>query len=204
MTASDGELIERIRAGDRQAWADAYRLHANGVRVVARRVLGDHPPGGLSADDVVHEVFATMMRRKLPSDLVSLRGYLIVAARNVVLDAARRPSATREVATDLDQEVPPAPVADPEQLTIAAVLCGRVLEHLGALTENERYGFVQRVMMQRQRDEIARELGVTPQRVSQLVAGATAKLKRAISDVEEGPPSGPAREGPPAPRRRRR
>ncbi len=186
MTTSDRELIERIRAGERQAWGDAYRLHANVVRVASRRALGARRPGGLTSDDVVHEVFTKMMRRELPEGLVSLRSYLIVAARNVVLDAAKKPSATLDVVEDLEEKGPPAVGLDPEELTIHAALCMNVLKHLVELTENERYGFVQRVMMQRPRDEVAQELSVTPQRVSQLVVSATTRLKRAIRDVGEG------------------
>ncbi|MGH2732290.1 MAG: RNA polymerase sigma factor [Actinomycetota bacterium] len=186
MTTSDAGLIERIRAGERQAWGDAYRLHANVVRAASRQALGAQRPGGWTSDDVVHEVFTKMMRRQLPDDLVSLRGYLIVAARNVVLDALRRPSATLEMAEDPEAKMPPAAGADPEELVINAALCLDILEHLGELTGNERYGFVQRVMMQRDRGEIARELGVTPQRVSQLVVSATTKLRRAIREGGQG------------------
>jgi RNA polymerase sigma factor (sigma-70 family) len=186
MTASDSELIQRIRAGERQAWGEAYRLHANMVRIVSRRALGTQRPGGLSPDDVVHEVFAKMMRRDLPEDLMNLGSYLAAAARNVVLDAAKRPSARREVVENLEAKEPPAAGGpDPEELTINAALCVDVLQHLGELTEKERYGFVQRVMMERERDEIARELAVTPQRVSQLVVSATTKLKRAIREGGE-------------------
>lgn len=180
---SDRELIERIRAGDRQAWADAYRLYATDVRVAARRALGLQRPGGLTSDDVVHDVFTNMMRRALPEDLVSLRSYLVVAARHVVLDAVKSRSARLEMVEDVETNAPPALGEDPEELAISSALYVRVLEHLTELTQNERYVFVQRVMKERRRDEVAQELGVTPQRVSQLVAVATAKLGRVAKEA---------------------
>lgn len=87
---SDTDLLERLRAGDNDAYDALYREHAPAVR---RFALSVRRPG-IDVDDVVAEVFLRVLRAVRaghgPRDYV--RTYLITAVRRVVSEwlTARR------------------------------------------------------------------------------------------------------------------
>jgi RNA polymerase sigma-70 factor (ECF subfamily) len=58
-SASDELLIERVRAGSKEALGDIFRRYARAVRNVAFRILQDEA----EADDLVQEVFLFLFRK---------------------------------------------------------------------------------------------------------------------------------------------
>ncbi|MFF8729843.1 sigma-70 family RNA polymerase sigma factor [Streptomyces sp. NPDC015171] len=96
MPPADGELIERMRAGDDSAYAELYRRHADGVRRYARTCCRD----GHTADDLTAEVFARMLQavRGGSGPEHAVRAYLLTSVRRVAAHWAR--SARREQLVD--------------------------------------------------------------------------------------------------------
>jgi RNA polymerase sigma-70 factor, ECF subfamily len=84
---SDGELIERIGAGDRSAFDQLYRRYARPIFALALRRLGDRG----RAEDAVQEAFASVWRSA--GTYRAERGagahWLYAVARNAIVDRGR-------------------------------------------------------------------------------------------------------------------
>src|SRR5215475_2780330 len=118
----DGELVARLRAGDRAAVEQVYLAHHAAIRGFARRLVGD----ASSAEDIVHVAFVALPRaiRRFRGD-GSLRAFLIGVAANHsrrhVRSATRRRRATERLAAR--EEV------QPRVVDAAAALITRQMAH---------------------------------------------------------------------------
>ena len=90
---ADAELMARVAAGDRQAFATLYDRHVRAVYGAVLRYLRDPA----AAEEVVQETFLAMWQRpgRYAADKGSLVGWLLSIARNRAIDrlraASRRP-----------------------------------------------------------------------------------------------------------------
>lgn len=128
---TDGELIERIAAGDRDAFDELYRRFARAVLGLALRRLGDRG----RAEDAVQEAFAAVWRsaRSYRPERGTGAAWLYAIARNTIVNGLRR---TPEPTT----EAPDAPSGDPgpPEEAESAWLAWRVHRALEQLPEHER------------------------------------------------------------------
>jgi RNA polymerase sigma-70 factor, ECF subfamily len=103
---SDGELIERIGAGDRSAFDQLYRRYARPIFALALRRLGDRG----RAEDAVQEAFASVWRSA--GTYRSERGagahWLYAVARNAIVDRGRARGENPAEAAD-ETSVDPSP-----------------------------------------------------------------------------------------------
>jgi RNA polymerase sigma factor (sigma-70 family) len=94
---TDAELVDRVGAGDDQAFDELYRRHADGAWRMAQAVTGN----AHDAADAVAEAFARVLPALREGRLErsgAFRSYLYSAARNAGLDTLRR--GARTTATD--------------------------------------------------------------------------------------------------------
>lgn len=86
--SSDGPLLDRLRAGDEDALARVYDLHADLVFGLARRVTRDEQLAG----EITQDVFAYLWELPNRVDLTrgSLRSYLAVVTHRRAVDEIRR------------------------------------------------------------------------------------------------------------------
>jgi RNA polymerase sigma-70 factor (ECF subfamily) len=106
---TDEALLERIAAGDRDAFGDLYQRYARAVLGMALRRLGDR--GG--AEDALQEAFASIWRaaRSYKPDRGPVAPWLYAVARNAIADRGR-------ARVDTPAELPDSPSLDegpPEQ-----------------------------------------------------------------------------------------
>lgn len=128
---TDGELIERVAGGDRDAFAELYRRYTRPVLGLALRRLGDRG----RAEDALQDAFAAIWRSAASYDRARGQGgaWLYTVARNAIVDGARkRPEPPMEVPDEPSGEHGP-----PEQAE-AAWLAWRVHGALELLPEHER------------------------------------------------------------------
>lgn len=87
MTPSDNDLLQRMTAGDEEAFTTLYRRHQGNIYRFALLMSGSPA----TADDVTQEVFLTLMRGKHTYDPArgSLAMFLYGIARNQVLRRRR-------------------------------------------------------------------------------------------------------------------
>ncbi|WP_331282658.1 sigma-70 family RNA polymerase sigma factor [Microbacterium sp. H37-C3] len=92
----DDSLVERVRAGDMNAFGELWRHHAESAMSAARGFRG------LDPDDIVAETFEKVLRalREGKGPTGAFRSYLFAAVRNVARDHYR----SRRESTDGDLE----------------------------------------------------------------------------------------------------
>ena len=128
---TDGELIERVGHGDRDAFDELYRRYTRPVLGLALRRLADRG----RAEDAVQEAFAAIWRSARTYDPARGAGgaWLYTVARNSIVDGARRrPEPVAELADRADEGAGP-----PEQAE-ASWLSWRVHRAIEDLPEHER------------------------------------------------------------------
>ena len=129
--STDGELIERVGDGDRDAFEELYRRYTRPVLGLALRRLGDRG----RAEDAFQDAFAAIWRSAGSYDPARGQGgaWLYTVARNAIVDGARRrPEPPMEVPDEPSGEKGP-----PEQAE-AAWLAWRVHSAIELLPEHER------------------------------------------------------------------
>ena len=89
-TPTDDELMARVAAGDREAFAAVYDRHAQALYGTVMRFL--HDPG--AAEDVVQETYLAMWTRSesYSPEAGSLIGWLLTIARHRAIDRLRAAS----------------------------------------------------------------------------------------------------------------
>lgn len=168
----DSALVERARDGVHDAYATLYHRHTYSAHRLAR-YLGMRE----EAEDVVSESFAQvlelMQRGKGPK--TSFRAYLFTTIRN---DAARRAKARQKlVPTDDDSWIDTLVGLDMGQLDAFEVSAIRAA--YDSLTERWRTVLWQVEIEQRRPQELATDLGLSPNGVSALAYRARSALREA-------------------------
>jgi RNA polymerase sigma-70 factor (ECF subfamily) len=128
---TDGELIERVAAGDREAFEEIYRRYTRPVLGLALRRLGDRG----RAEDALQDAFAAIWRSAGSYDAARGEGgaWLYTVARNAIVDGARR---RPEPAMEAPDEA--SPDTGPPERAEAAWLSWRVHAAIERLPEHER------------------------------------------------------------------
>lgn len=100
----DAALLERAQAGDRHAFGTLYERH---VRAVYWQVYGRLRDADLS-EEATQEVFVTAWRRIRSVHVVdeSVLPWLLVTARNVAMNQARRRARPDRSTSPLDETAP--------------------------------------------------------------------------------------------------
>jgi RNA polymerase sigma-70 factor (ECF subfamily) len=182
---SDEELVHRFVGGERGAFDVLVARHERRVYNLSYRMLGRRD----DALDATQETFLACYRK-----LGGFRGqaafttWLHRVALNICYDALRRRS--REETTREDEEVEPAPVADPADASAAAVDVRRALlevpeDFRAVLILHDVQGFLY--------EEIAEAIGVPVGTVKSRLHRGRVALARALRGERPGPlpPSNP-------------
>lgn len=181
--------VRRTRVGlDQPNWAAIFADHYQVMHAAAASVLKGQTALGVDADDIVSIALNEAIRRGIPANIQQLHSYLARIARLRAIDALRRrkhqadepPDPTREALRRIEED-------GPDELVVQSELASEITAHLNTLPERERFALESTVMRDRPRDEVAAALGVTPQRVSQLVNAALHRL-RELPAFADGPP----------------
>jgi len=136
MEAADALLAARLCAGDDDALAEIFDLHAAAAYAVAARVLGHSSP----AQDVVQDVFVELWTHPDRYDpaVGSLRTYLVVLARNRAIDVGRS-ELRRSARQDRHHRMTPVEApASPSQLAERAAAAQAVRQAVNALPAEQR------------------------------------------------------------------
>jgi len=85
---NDSELVGRMAAGDREAFAELFRRHQATVFRFSRQMIGSRE----AAEDVTQDVFIALARnvRRFDPAMGSLTTYLYGIARNLILQRHKR------------------------------------------------------------------------------------------------------------------
>jgi RNA polymerase sigma-70 factor (ECF subfamily) len=128
---TDGDLIELVGNGDRDAFEELYRRFTRPVLALALRRLGDRG----RAEDALQEALAAIWRSASSYDPARGQGgaWLYTVARNAIVDGARkRPEPPVEVPEK------PSPEGGPDERAEASWLAWRVHSAIELLPDHER------------------------------------------------------------------
>jgi RNA polymerase sigma-70 factor (ECF subfamily) len=128
---TDEDLIERVGAGDDDAFEELYRRYTRPVLGLALRRLGDRG----RAEDALQDAFAAIWRSARSFDRARGQGgaWIYTVARNAVVDGARR---RPEPAMEPNEEA--SPESGPPERAEASWLSWRVHAALQRLPQHER------------------------------------------------------------------
>src|SRR3954470_12162770 len=128
---TDGDLIQRVGEGDREAFDELYRRYSRPVLGLALRRLGDRG----RAEDAVQDAFAAIWRSAASYDPARGQGgaWLYTVARNAIVDGARR-----RLEPPMEAPDEPSGESGPPEQAEAAWLAWRVHGALEHLPEHER------------------------------------------------------------------
>jgi RNA polymerase sigma-70 factor, ECF subfamily len=177
-TDLDYALLRRVAQGDQAALAEIIRRHQGRLYQVAYRLLRDP----LEAEDALQEVFLKVYEhahRFEPKASVSAWLHRITANHCLNLLRRRRPQESLD-----DDDAPPVPDvgATPLQALEERDLNRRLEQLLDALPENQRRALVLKRFAGLSYQEIAAEMGLSPQAVDGLLKRARQSLKQALKD----------------------
>ena len=174
------DLVERLRAGDRDAVEETYVAHHAAIRGFARRLVGDTA----TAEDLVHETFLALPKaiRRFRGDS-PLRAFLIGVAvnhaRRHIRAATRRRRATERLA-ERDALLPKTVDADVELQRKR--LAEKLWIALDELPLDQRVVFVLCEAEQRTSVEVAGIVGAPEGTVRTRLFHAKRKLREALED----------------------
>ncbi len=183
VSSDDGDLVARLREGDRAAVEEAYVAHHAPVRAFARRLVGDDA----SAEDIVHDTFLALPRaiRSFRGE-GSLRSFLVGVAINVsrrhVRSAKRRRAANDRLAAR--EDLRPRPIDATEQLSQRR-LAAKLWAALDELPIEQRVVFVLCEAEQRSSVEVAAIVGAPEGTVRTRLFHAKRKLRALLGPQEE-------------------
>jgi len=163
-TLSDEELAHRLKSTDRAAFAEVYNRYKGLLYVHAYKRLKNEE----EADDVVHDLFATLWSKRTELDLNNLSAYLYIAVRNNIFKLIAR----QNVATDYIAAA---------QITIDQTNC--ITDHLvrekqlAEIIENEINALPERM---REVFELSRKANLTHREIAQRLDLSEQTVKKHI------------------------
>lgn len=169
-------LATRARAGDRDAFQQLYRLHADRVFRFAVSLVRDRR----DAEDVAAETFLQAWR-DLPRlrDCARYESWLLQIAHRRALDQVRRRRPARPL-VEASGVAETRADRSPLEATLAAEDVDRLRDAMSTLPESQRTVLTLRYLMEMSHDEIASSTGRSAAAVRQLRQRALASLRRTL------------------------
>ena len=173
-------LIERLRAGDRDAIAQTYVAYQVPIRSFARRLVGDPT----AAEDIVHDTFVALPRAMRAYRGESpLRAFLIGVAvnhaRRHIRSAMRRRRATERLG---ERDALQPRTVDATETLARKRLAEKLWAALDELPLDQRVVFVLCEAEQRTSVEVAEIVGAPEGTVRTRLFHAKRKLREALED----------------------
>jgi RNA polymerase sigma-70 factor (ECF subfamily) len=176
MEITDGAAVERVRAGNADAFRVLVERHSRAVFRLAYRMTGNQQ----DAEDTVQETFLRSYRQLHNFDgRAAFSTWIHRIAANCAIDLIRSRKKRESDGVDL-LERHAARDPSPERLTASAEVSRMLGPALDELSSTERAAFVMRHYEGLGIEEIGRVLGVQPNAAKHSVFRAVQKLRRAL------------------------
>jgi RNA polymerase sigma-70 factor (ECF subfamily) len=183
----DFRLMERIGAGDHEAFRRLVERHQNAVIGTVAKMLGNPS----EAEDIAQQVFLRIWKNaKRYRPDAKFTTYLFTITRNLVFNETRRRSRKREVSAEEREEsahqtIEANPDRQPDAELLQAELQNAVDAAIAALPESQRMAVVLRRYEQLSYDEIAAVLDLSVSAVKSLLFRARTALRESLSGYLE-------------------
>lgn len=189
MEQNDFEVVERVRAGEPQAFRLLVERHGRAVFRLTYRMTANQQ----DAEDMVQETFLRAFKQIDRFDQRAAFGtWLHRIAANCTLDLLRSRK-KRELQTTTEyggdefdlMDATPAPEPSPERMAHSTEIGGLLLQAMQNLSAMERMAFVLRHHEGLSIEEISRAIGVQPNAAKHTVFRAVQKLRGALKPALE-------------------
>lgn len=183
----DFALMERIGAGDHQAFRELVERHQNAVIGTVAKMLGN----ASESEDIAQQVFLRIWRNaKRYRPDAKFTTYLYTITRNLVFNETRRKSRKKEVSSDEREEnsnqlIEASPDRQPDAELLQAELQQAVDDAIAALPETQRMAVVLRRYEQLSYEEIATVLNLSVSAVKSLLFRARTALRESLAGYLE-------------------
>ena len=183
VSSVDFALMERIGAGDHEAFRELVERHQNAVIGTVAKMLGN----ASESEDIAQQVFLRIWKNaKRYRPDAKFTTYLYTITRNLVFNETRRKSRKKEVSSDEREEhsnhlVEASPDRQPDAELLQAELQEAVDKAIAGLPEAQRMAVVLRRYEQLSYEEIAEVLGLSVSAVKSLLFRARTSLREALS-----------------------
>ena len=183
----DFRLMEKIGAGDHQAFRQLVERHQNAVIGTVTKMLGNSS----DSEDISQQVFLRIWRNaKRYRPDAKFTTYLFTITRNLVFNETRRRGRKKEVSSDereenTNQMIEASADQRPDAELLQAELQDAVDKAIAALPEVQRIAVVLRRYDQLSYEEIAAILKLTVSAVKSLLFRARTTLRESLSDYLE-------------------
>ena len=177
MTATDNELVERLKNGDLEAFDMIYDMYAGKLYAFGLRYLRSAE----EAKELVQSVFMKVWENHRTIDLaLSFRSYLFTIAYNDICKLFRRQGYLQKYVLETLYENRQSTSATEEGTEYQSVL-GEVQRVLGTLPESHRKAFIMSKIEGKTSKEVATLLGLSPGTVDNYISGALKMLREKIN-----------------------
>ena len=180
--AFDFVLMERVGAGDHEAFRQLVERHQNAVIGTVAKMLGNPS----EAEDIAQQVFLRIWRNaKRYRPEAKFTTYLFTITRNLVFNETRRKSRKKEVSSDEREEnsnqlIAGNPDRQPDAELLQAELQRAVDDAIASLPETQRMAVVLRRYEQLSYEEIAAALNLSVSAVKSLLFRARTTLRESL------------------------
>ncbi|GAA5131919.1 RNA polymerase sigma factor RpoE [Luteolibacter yonseiensis] len=179
----DFALMERIAAGDHEAFRQLVERHQQAVIGTVAKMLGN----ASESEDIAQQVFLRIWRNaKRYRPDAKFTTYLYTITRNLVFNETRRKSRKKEISSDEREEntsqlIEANPDRQPDAELLQAELQEAVDAAIASLPEVQRMAVVLRRYEQLSYEEIATVLNLSVSAVKSLLFRARTSLREALS-----------------------
>ncbi len=186
--ALDLALMERIGAGDHEAFRQLVEIHQHAVMGTVAKMLGN----ASDAQDIAQQVFLRIWRHaKRYRPDAKFTTYLFTITRNLVFNETRRRGRKKEVSSDQREENTSHRLAEQPDRQPDAELLQRELQQavdtaIAGLPESQRLAVVLRRYEQLTYEEIAQVLDLSVSAVKSLLFRARTSLRESLSEYLAG------------------
>lgn len=178
-------LAARIAAGERDAERELVQRQARGLRFIVARRSRDAD----LAEDVVQETFRIALPKLRAGELrdgAALPGFLHAIAMKVLAGERRkeRPVSGEAADTALELAADPSPNRAPDRAFARLALVQTVRQLIGGLpVERDRELILRHYVLEHDKADICRELGLSPEHFDRVLYRARERLRAAIKDA---------------------
>jgi RNA polymerase sigma-70 factor (family 1) len=176
-TYSDEELVRQVQAGNKLAFTEVYNRYWEQLLALGYY----YTQSKHAAEDIVHEVFASLWARRAELPIQSLKAYLATAVKFAVFKSISRDKRRRELQQDLPL---PTDIRDMEEKLDARFLQDYLNGIVEQLPEKARLVFIYSRAEMLSVKEIAAKMDLSPKAVEYHITKALRTLKEAIQKIK--------------------
>lgn len=180
MDHNTGGLVERARAGDRQAASDLAVLHGPEVYRQARYLLSSVE----EARDAAADIFARLLASPGNIPVDSFRPWLMKVVYNHCMDVLRRRKVLNRLLPKIYQIITANPDPTPDEAAVEAGERDEVRRAVALLPEQDRAVVVLRYYQQMSYSEISKILDIPEATVGTRLHRAREKIRRVLAKNE--------------------